>query len=62
MRPMIAAPHKPGVKPCCQEQTNLVRTEEGAEHTVDTCDVCGCRHWRVYVDLTRILYPPHRGG
>ena len=35
------------MKECCKNPANLVRKQERPDLVVDTCKVCGCRHFRL---------------
>ena len=45
----------PPTKPCCQEATNRRPGEAPEPFTVEVCQVCGCRHFRLKIDLAEIF-------
>jgi hypothetical protein len=45
----LAAIRASVAKDCCKDPNNLVRHQERPEVTINTCQVCGCRHFRVVV-------------
>jgi len=49
------APDAPGVKDCCKDPANLVQSVPRADVTIDTCSVCGCRHFRAQIDPGKLL-------
>lgn len=38
------------IKPCCRKAENLVRSRLKPDLTVDTCQLCGARHFRLKAD------------
>lgn len=45
--PRTGAPARPGVPVCCQDPANLDRIRLAADAIMDTCRICGRRHFRI---------------
>ena len=45
-------------KPCCQDAANLCLIEADAAVRVEQCQVCGCRHFQAFIDLSALLRRP----
>ncbi len=43
-----------GIKSCCQKAENLVRSRLGPDLTMDTCQVCGAKHYRLKAEPGKI--------
>lgn len=39
-----------GIKDCCKDPKNLRAKQLQPDTIVNTCQVCGCRHFRLYAD------------
>ena len=53
---MTSVTHKEGdTRACCLDPYNLVRSSPRQDVTLDTCRVCGARHFNAYIDPAKLF-------